>query len=92
MRNFFMILTAIFFLIFSANLYASAEKWEKVVNKGFGNQRNDYAWSMANFKGKLYVGTLNLIGGARIWSSGTGQKDTWERVYRNYFPSNIGIR
>ena len=92
MKKIFMVLTVIFFAVFSANLYASAEQWEKVVSNGFGNQRNDYAWSMANFQGKLYVGTLNLIGGAQIWCSGSGESSTWENVYRSFFPGNIGIR
>lgn len=29
----------------------------KIASNGFGDQRNGYAWSMAWFKGKLYVGT-----------------------------------
>ncbi len=29
----------------------------EIATKGFGDQRNSYAWSMAWFKGRLYVGT-----------------------------------
>jgi len=73
----------------------SAEYWVKVASKGFGDPSNDYAWSMATFQGKLYVGTLNILKGAEIWRSSSGEPGTWERVY-NALPgpirSNEGIR
>ncbi|MDY6864273.1 MAG: hypothetical protein SV062_14965 [Thermodesulfobacteriota bacterium] len=34
------------------------EDFKKVCENGFGDQRNSYAWSMAWFKGRLYVGTV----------------------------------
>ena len=72
--------------------YANAEYWEKVVSMGFDNPKNDYAWSMETFKGKIYVGTLNALGGAEIWSSCQGAAGTWKMVYDNHSLSNNGIR
>ncbi|MEW5803586.1 MAG: hypothetical protein AB1847_15945 [bacterium] len=73
---------------------ARAESWVKVVDKGFGEPSNDYAWGMATFRGMLYVGTLNTLKGAEIWRSGSGEKGTWQRVYNS--PSGVfgngGIR
>jgi hypothetical protein len=60
---------------------AGAQSWEKVADKGFGEPANDYAWSMATFQNKLYVGTLNPLKGAEIWRSSSGEPDTWQRVY-----------
>lgn len=73
---------------------SNAEYWEKVADKGFGDPSNDYAWSMTTFQGRLYVGTLNLLKGADIWRSRSGEPDTWERVYnsRSGTLSNAGIR
>ncbi|MEW5803580.1 MAG: hypothetical protein AB1847_15915 [bacterium] len=79
-------------LIFSLCHYVGAEEWEEVVPNGFGEPSNDYAWSMATFRGKLYVGTLNSNRGAEIWSSSSGEVDTWERVYNTLTTSNLGIR
>lgn len=68
------------------------EEWRKVVENGFGDPKNDYAWSMASFRGKLYVSTLNTFGGAEIWRSATGEKGTWERVYKSLMFTNSGVR
>jgi len=64
----------------------------KVVERGFDDPKNDYAWSMASFRGRLYVGTLNSLWGAEIWSSTNGSPGTWSRVYKSFFFSNSGIR
>ena len=72
--------------------YLKAQSWQRVVDLGFGNHRNDYAWSMATFRGKLYVGTLNLMGKAEIWCSDSGEPNTWEQVYNAHLFSNMGIR
>ncbi len=61
--------------------YANAESWKKVASMGFDDPRNDYAWCMETFKGKIYVGTLNGLGGAEICSSFQGEVGTWEMVY-----------
>jgi len=84
-------LLIIIFLILLLSPYARAESWEKVVNMGFGSTRNDYAWSMAKFKGKLYVGTLNTYGGAQIWCSDSGDSETWQRVGPR-LSRNLGVR
>ena len=34
-----------------------ANRVTQIAQNGFGDHTNDYAWSMAWFKGKLYVGT-----------------------------------
>jgi len=80
------------FLILFLCHYAGADSWEEVVNNGFGEPSNDYAWSMETFQGKLYVGTLNSNRGAEIWSSSSGEPDTWRRVYNTLRTSNLGIR
>lgn len=72
--------------------FSSAESWEKIAEKGFHDPSNDYAWSMETFQGHIYVGTLNPMKGGQIWRSGSGEPDTWERVYRSFPLVNIGIR
>ncbi|MEW5805065.1 MAG: hypothetical protein AB1847_23515, partial [bacterium] len=49
-------------------------------------------WSMATFRGKLYVGTLNGLDGAQIWCSSSGETDTWQKVYQAIPATNLGIR
>jgi len=71
---------------------SGAESWKKVVDRGFGNTANDYAWSMATFQGNLYVGTLNSLNGAEIWSSSTGEPRDWNRVYKAPTYSSWGVR
>jgi hypothetical protein len=87
-------LIIIILCVFSWYHYAGAEYWDKVADKGFGNPDNDYAWSMATFQGRLYVGTLNILEGAEIWSSSSGEPGTWQRVYnaRSGLRSNAGVR
>ncbi|MEW6378477.1 MAG: hypothetical protein AB1611_02585 [bacterium] len=79
-------------LVLCISNYSRAESWSKVVDKGFGNPANDYAWSMTVFQGKLYVGTLNGLTGAEIWRSSSGQPDSWERVYKSPADQSWGIR
>lgn len=69
-----------------------AELWEKVVENGFDNPRNDYAWSMETFKGRLLVGTLNLLNGGEIWSTQSGNLNEWEKVFEAPLRSDYGIR
>ncbi len=56
---------------------------------GFGSNLNKYAWSMAYFKGHLYVGTLNISplgifpsinSGAEIWRLEDETTDEWTKV------------
>ena len=72
--------------------YSAAEYWEQVATNGFGDSDNDYAWSMKAFKGKLYVGTLNVLKGAEIWRSSTGESESWQKVYDARSRSTVGIR
>ncbi|MEW5803581.1 MAG: hypothetical protein AB1847_15920 [bacterium] len=93
MKKVINLLIMISFLVLSMNHYTIAEQWEKVADKGFDDPTNDYAWSMTTFKGKLYVGTLNFLRGAEIWSSSSGNQDSWDRVYNALSPlSNAGVR
>lgn len=46
---------------------------------GFGNRHNLYAWSMEEFNGDLYVGTLNNVDGPEVWRWHAGE---WNRVFR----------
>ena len=85
------LLIALFFIFFLSPS-SNAQYWEKIISKGFGNPRNSYAWSMETFKGKLYVGTLNLNGGAEIWCSNSGKPGSWQQVYKAIFSRNTGIR
>ncbi len=82
---------AIFF-VFCLYHPSHAQRWEKVADNGFGNSRNSYAWSMETFKGELYVGSLNLQGGAEIWCSNSGANDSWQQVYKAIFSRNTGVR
>jgi len=82
---------AIFF-VFLLSHSLNAQQWEKVVNKGFRNSRNSYAWSMETFKGEIYVGVLNLYGGAEIWCSNSGANGSWQQVYKAIFSRNYGAR
>jgi hypothetical protein len=79
-------------LVFSLCHHLGAESWVNVVSDGFGEPNNDYAWSMATFRGKLYVGTLNVLNGAQIWSSSSGETDTWQKVYQSIPGTNLGVR
>jgi hypothetical protein len=93
MKRVINLLIIVSFLVLSIHRYSGAEEWERVVDKGFGDPSNDYAWSMATFQGKLYVGTLNFLKGAEIWCSSSGEQNTWERVYNARSTlSNAGVR
>lgn len=60
-------------------------EWDQVNKEGFGDLANDYAWSMHEYNGYIYVGTLNtdvsdppnlVTGGLEIWRSSTGNTGT----------------
>lgn len=36
---------------------ASTMDYERISDAGFGDPQNNYAWSVAEFKGDIYVGT-----------------------------------
>ncbi|MEI6840626.1 MAG: hypothetical protein WCK53_05140, partial [Methanomicrobiales archaeon] len=55
---------ALFFCLFflagtavSAETMASGTEFIKISDGGFGDPQNNYAWSVSEFKGDLYVGT-----------------------------------
>jgi len=66
--------------------------WERLATDGFDHHGNDYAWSSEVYRGRLYIGTLNLLTGGQIWRSDEGE--SWEMVeglgFDNVF--NEGIR
>jgi hypothetical protein len=85
--------------------------WQRVINRGFrdvtgvdNRTRNAYAWSMAVFKNKLYVGIFNIpVGpagarGCQLFCSDSGNANDWQRVLLNnsYYGfneiDNFGIR
>jgi hypothetical protein len=75
----------------SSSMKSGTKGWEQVVDNGFGNQNNVYAWSMKSYSDYLYVGTLNYVDGCQIYRSSTGDKGTWKQVnkdgFGNDFPS-----
>ena len=48
------------------------KNFEKVVDKGFGDINNSGAWSVIEYRGKLYVGTMNWKEGCQIWRTDDG--------------------
>ncbi|MCL6583464.1 MAG: hypothetical protein K6U11_07470 [bacterium] len=94
MKRVILLLVMAVLLIFSLSFGCEAEYWEQVASNGFGNPSNDYAWCMATFQGKLYVGTLNTLQGGEIWRSASGEPGSWEMVYksRSSVFSNAGVR
>jgi len=54
------------------------KNFEKVVDKGFGDLNNSGAWSVIEYRGKLYVGTMNWKEGCQIWRTDDGIN--WEKV------------
>lgn len=76
------------------------ESWEQVVGHqaplmkgGFGNRKNVGMWSMIEFDGYLYVGTMNWdfssSGGCEIWRSSDGI--SWEQVVDRGFRLNMDL-
>jgi len=85
-------------LLLSLCHYAGADTWEDFVDERFGESSNDYAWSMAAFREKLYAGAHNSNRGAEIRSSSSGEPDTWQRVYNTLrssamvkYPNTSGV-
>jgi hypothetical protein len=59
----------------------SAASFEKINENGFGDPQNNYAWSMSEFKGDIYVGTGRNI----PYFVALGMK------YRGGFPENMTL-
>lgn len=51
----------------SMDTAASPGKWEPISKNGFGDRGNTASRSMAVFNGKLYIGTVNEMAGARLY-------------------------
>ena len=81
--------------VFSGRLYASTGRgdsagkiyrtldgvnWAPVVNSGFGDQDNVDITALAAYNGMLYAGVTNLVTGAQIWRSVTGDSNTWTQA------------
>lgn len=66
--------------------------WTRVNEDGFGDSWNIYAWSMEEFNGSLYVGTINLREGCEIWRASDGI--SWTKVVDGGIndKNNLGAR
>lgn len=51
--------------------------WAPVVNSGFADQDNVDITALAAYSGKIYAGVTNLVDGAQIWGSFTGDSNSW---------------
>ncbi|MDT8304957.1 MAG: FixG Ig-like domain-containing protein [Anaerolineae bacterium] len=51
--------------------------WAPVVNSGFADQDNVDITALAAYSGKIYAGVTNLLNGAQIWRSYTGDSNSW---------------
>lgn len=76
-------------IVLSAMPASALYIWDQVNDEGFGDLTNDYAWSMHEYDGYLYVGTLNtnvseppnpMTDGLEIWRSPSGDPGSWEQV------------
>ena len=81
---------SVFALVMPASA-ADKYLWEQVNDEGFGDLTNDYAWSMHEYNGYLYVGTLNTnvsdpvnvnltTDGLEIYRSPNGSYNSWEQI------------
>lgn len=60
------------------------------VGRGFGNPDNRYSWSILEYNGELFVGTLNYEGG-EIWKTSLSGEPQWEQVL-DLGPEVLGFR
>ena len=82
-------------LVFKGRLYASTGRgdgpgqiwrsvdgasWAPVVISGFGDPDLVDITALAEYNGKIYAGATHLIQGAQIWSSWTGDSNSWTQV------------
>ena len=81
--------------VFNRKLYASTGRgdgpgqiwrapdgvsWAPMVTAGFGDPDTVDITALAVYKGVLYAGATNLISGAQIWRSFSGDSNTWTQV------------
>lgn len=73
--------------------------FNSVTLDGFGDPNNAYSWSMAEFNGRLYLGTFNqdftanpIGASAQLWYSDSGI--SWQKATlpKTFGPLNYGIR
>jgi len=81
-------------MVFKSYLYASTGRgnasqiwrslngviWAPMDVTGFGDPQNVNLSALAEFGGRLYAGVTNQGGGAQIWSSLSGDNNTWTQV------------
>lgn len=80
-------------VVFNNQLYASTGRgnasqiwrtlngttWAPVDVTGFGDPDNVAVTALAEFGGKIYAGVTNQVSGAQIWSSFTGDNNSWTK-------------
>lgn len=54
--------------------------WAPMDVTGFGDPDNTDVTALAVYGGKIYAGVTNQVSGAQIWSSFTGDNNTWTQV------------
>lgn len=57
---------------------------------GFGDSNNRYTWSLIEYNGYLFVGTLNLVTGGEVWRTSLDETE-WTKVL-DLDPEVNGIR
>jgi len=81
-------------MVFKGYLYASTGRgnasqiwrslngvtWAPMNVTGFSDPQNVDLTSLAEFSGRIYAGVTNQGGGAQIWSSLSGDNNTWTQV------------
>jgi hypothetical protein len=82
------------FIVFNNQLYASTGRgnasqiwrtlngtiWTPMDVTGFSDPDNVDVTALAEYDGKLYAGVTNQVSGAQIWSSFTGDNNSWTQV------------
>jgi hypothetical protein len=83
------------FLVFNTRLYASTGRgdgpgqiwrsldginWAPMIIHGFNDQDNVDVTALSAYNGVIYAGVTNLVSGAQIWSSFTGDSNTWTQA------------
>jgi hypothetical protein len=80
--------------VFKSYLYASTGRrnasqiwrtlngttWAPMDVTGFSNPDNVDVTALAEYGGKIYAGVTNQVSGAQIWSSFTGDNNSWTKV------------
>ncbi len=81
--------------VFNGRLYASTGRgdgpgqiwrtlngvtWAPMVIHGFNNPDTRDVGALAEYGGMIYAGASNLVSGAQIWRSFTGDSNTWQAV------------